>query len=357
MAVYKIYPEKDASIYSEFPAKNTGLDSILEASVYQSDGQGQVSRYLVKFSTNELTDVYNNKIGTNSYKIYLKNYNAVVTGLNLDRVLEFYPTSGSWGMGTGHYNDSPEVTNGVGWTFSDYSGSTSWNTPGGDYHLSPKHTQSFTYSDTKDICVDVTETVDLWYSHSVDSNNGVPNEGFLVKQTSANEFVNNINNNAIFRFFSIDTHTIYPPQLEFRYDDYTFNTGSSTNTILSGVESFISVYNNKLNYYRDSTPRFRFAAMPKYADRQFLTSSYYTTNYYLPENESYYAVKDTATNEYVIDFDETYTKISADEESSYFDLYCKGLEPERYYTILVKTTIDGVVKVFDEDIRFKVING
>ena len=137
MAVYKIYPEKDASIYSEFPDQNTGLDPILEASTYQSLGQAQVSRYLIKFSTNDITDVYNNKIGSNPYKVYLKNYNAVVTGLNLDRTLELYPVSGSWGMGTGHYNDSPKVTNGVSWTYSNYEGGTAWNSTGSDYYSSP----------------------------------------------------------------------------------------------------------------------------------------------------------------------------------------------------------------------------
>ena len=34
-----------------------------------------------------------------------------------------------------------------------------------------------------------------------------------------------------------------------------------------------------------------------------------------------------------------------------------GLEPERYYTILVQTTIDGTTKVFDENIMFKVAKG
>ena len=34
-----------------------------------------------------------------------------------------------------------------------------------------------------------------------------------------------------------------------------------------------------------------------------------------------------------------------------------GLEPERYYTILIKTTVGGTTKVFDEDIMFKVVNG
>ena len=34
-----------------------------------------------------------------------------------------------------------------------------------------------------------------------------------------------------------------------------------------------------------------------------------------------------------------------------------GLEPERYYTILMKTTVNNVTKVFDENIMFKVAKG
>jgi len=34
-----------------------------------------------------------------------------------------------------------------------------------------------------------------------------------------------------------------------------------------------------------------------------------------------------------------------------------GLQPERYYKILIKTIINGSVIVKDEDYYFKVING
>ena len=97
--------------------------------------------------------------------------------------------------------------------------------------------------------------------------------------------------------------------------------------------------------------------MPKYPDRVFQTASLYTTNFYLPESKSLYAIKDTETNEFVVDFDSEYTRISADNTSSYFDLYMNGLEPERYYTILMKTTVNNVTKVFDENIMFKVAKG
>jgi len=82
----------------------------------------------------------------------------------------------------------------------------------------------------------------------------------------------------------------------------------------------------------------------------------YTDNYALPTS-SYYAIKDLDTNEFVVDFDDNFTKISCDNSSNYFDVYMNGLEPERYYKILIKTTINGVVIVKDEDYYFKVING
>ena len=380
MAIYKIFPEKDATLYTEFPSKNTGLDQIIEASTYQSNATAQVSRYLVKFPTSQIDEMFNDKITNGEYKAYLRNFNAVVTGLNLDQKLEFYPVSGNWGMGTGRYNDSPIVTNGTSWDWLDYSGSTEWPSsgfpeyvtasfqsilPGGgnwytgsNLTLDPvTQSQAFTYADTKDILVDVSKTVETWYSYSLNNTQGFKNEGFLVKQPSGSEFINTKANNTIFRFFSIDTNTIYPPQLEFRFNDYTFNTGSSKNTILPQVESFVSIYNNLGTYYSESIPRLRFAAMPKYPDRAFLTASLYTTNYFLPESQSLYAVKDTETNEFVIDFDTEYTRISSDATSSYFDLYCNGLEPERYYTVLVKTSINGEVKVFDENIMFKIAKG
>ena len=82
----------------------------------------------------------------------------------------------------------------------------------------------------------------------------------------------------------------------------------------------------------------------------------YTQNYYLPTT-SYYAIKDLDTNEFVVDFDTNFTQISANSESNYFDVYMNGLEPERYYKILVKTTINNSTIIFDNDFYFKVING
>ena len=388
MAIYKIYPEKDATLYTEYPSKNTGLDSILEASTYLKETVGQTSRYLIKFSQTEINNVFDTYISnsttevTRTYNIGLRNYAAVVSGLNKDSRIDIYPTSGSWEMGTGRFDNDPETTNGCSWVFTDSSGSVKWKQSswatyvtasfldtlkgggtwftGSSTGLIISSSQTFNYSDPIDINVDDTNICNLWISQSKGITGGdITNEGFLVKQgfsTSSQEFAPSESNSTTFRFFSIDTNTIYPPQLEIKFRDYTFNTGSSSNTILDNAESFISVYNNAETYFSQSVQRFRIAATPKYPTRTFATSSVYTTNYFLP-TASYYAIKDSETNDYVIDFDNNYTQISADDNSSYFDIYMNGLEPERYYTILIKTELDSTTKVFDEDIIFKVING
>ena len=377
MAIYKLFPTKDASIYTQNVEMNTGLDEILEASTTLINGTGNISRYLIKFSTDEIKDLFNDKIQNNLFQFNLVNYLALADGLNSDIKLYFYPVSGSWNMGTGLFLDSPSTKNGVSWKFEDFEGSKPWATssfgafstasfnltPGGgtwytgsNLNLDVESTQSFSFYGDKDINVDVTNTVETWYSNSIDNNNGFPNDGFLVKQGEENEFNISINNAHTLRYFSIDTNTIYPPSLVCKWDDSIFNTGSSTNKILTQPETFISVYNNKEIYYPESIARFRLAAIPKYPDRTFITASYYTENFYLPENDSLYAIKDTETNEYIIDFDPNFTKISADDVSSYFDLYMNGLEPERYYTILIQSKIGSATIVFDEGINFKVIN-
>ena len=237
------------------------------------------------------------------------------------------------------------------------AGGGNWYT-GSNVGLDVIQEKVFSYGQGIDLNIDVTDTVKTWYTNSLASNTkGFSNNGFLVKQSSSKEFVNNRNTQATFRYFSIDTNTIYPPALNLMWNDYNFTTGSVKQSVLATQESFVNIYNNSGTYYSESVPRLRISAIPKYPDIVFQTASLYTNNHYLPYTSSFYAIKDTDTNEYVVPFSDPYTKISADEISSYFDVEMAGLEPERYYTILIKSTVGGTVKVFDEDIMFKVING
>jgi hypothetical protein len=376
MAIYKIFPEKDASIYSEFPLLNTGLDEILSVSTYYNTLSPSVSRFLIKFSSTEIEDVIDNKISGSNFQSNLRCFIANVTGLNSDTTLEVYPVSGSWNMGTGRYANSPQTTNGVGWTYrasngvkawpssftsyatASYSGSNvgggTWYT-GSDLGLNVTSSQVLSYSSNKDLNVNVTNTVLTWHSSS-NSLGGFPNDGFIVKQSNEDEFIADSNYVTTVDYFSIDTHTIYPPQLEFKWDDFTFNTGSSTNTIIDTSRLVATLDNNAGVYRRGSIEKFRINSRPQFPQRIFQTASIYTTNYYLPTS-SYYAVKDLDTNEFVIDFDTNYTQISADNESSYFTLYMNGLEPERYYEILIKTEIGGEVLILEDNYYFKIING
>jgi len=369
MAVYKIFPTKDATLYSQYAEMNTGLDEIIEASTFNigTDVVPQTSRMLVQFDSSEITNIVDNKIDGAAFTPYLRIFTANVSSLNLTASLEAHPISGSWDMGSGKYLDSPQIKNGCSWKYSANSGSSEWtgsgyatnvtasfpatNQGGGVWYTVSGSSQSFEYQKTTDIEMDVKDTVLAWYSGSISNN------GFIVKQPNSAEFVQNSAQAQIFKYFSVDTHTIYPPQLEFRWDDYSFSTGSSTNSIISDSNYYISFNNNQGVYYSESIQRFRLNVRPQFPTRTFTTSSVYTTNYYLPETTSLYAIQDLDTNEYVIDFDSSYTKISSDSESSYFDIYMDGLEPERYYKIMVKATVGGSTTVYDENLIFKVSNG
>jgi hypothetical protein len=126
--------------------------------------------------------------------------------------------------------------------------------------------------------------------------------------------------------------------------------------MITTSQLYVSLGDNPGTYNNNSIQRFRLNVRPQYPTRVFQTSSIYTNNYYLP-TASYYAIKDLDTNEYVINFDTNYTQISADSNSNYFDIYMNGLEPERYYSILVQTTINGSTLVLDNNCIFKVKNG
>ena len=84
----------------------------------------------------------------------------------------------------------------------------------------------------------------------------------------------------------------------------------------------------------------------------FTTSSLNTTNKALPQGTQW-ALKDVKTDEYVINF-ETLNKISCDSTGNYVDLYMNGLQPERYYKLVVKSTINGSTVIIDNKSYFKI---
>ena len=366
MAVYKIFGSADTTLYSNSPAANTGLDGILEVAVKNNSNpsnyfvdpvpsepllQDNLRRPLVLFSNSDISTL--KSYTTGSWKTNLRLYLAGAENLNTTYSLEFRQVSQSWEMGTGKFGDVPETRNGACWyspnqfiTASNQWGSGSYYlTPGGGSWTNLLVTQSFNYTDNKDVNVDVSSIVSTWFSGSRS------NYGFLVKHPNSIE--QNSGSYLGLSFFSVDTHTIYPPTLEIKWDDSSYQTGSLS--VINNTNTVITLGNN-LDTFKYGTSKYKFQinARDKYPTRTFTTSSLYTTNKALPQT-SYWALQDVKTNDMVIDFDTDYTKISCDSTSSYFNLYMNGLEPERYYKVLIKTVLStGESYEIDNNLIFKV---
>jgi hypothetical protein len=382
MAVYKLFPSKDASIYSFYPVMNTGIDSIIEIGNLNVnyDPVPQVFRFLVQFDQSEIEDVINNKVGGTNFSSSLKCYIATAQGIIAQTDLEVYPVSVSWNNGSGTYLDSPYTTNGVSWRYRTFENGTLWDTGtfppyvtgsysgsflgGGTwytgssdpYHTNLTPTQSFDYRTTKDLNVDVSDIVKVWYSSSnaIGGYTNIQNNGFIVKWEKAIEFSTSDAVQPIMQFYSVDTNTIYPPCLEIKWEDQVFETGSLLPITTSNF--YASLDNNPGIFAPESINRFRVNVREEFPARTFQTSSLYTTTKYL-NSGSMYAIKDLDTNEFVVDFDSQFTKISCDPDGNYFDVYMNGLEPERYYKILIQTSISGSTVVKDNNYYFKVVNG
>jgi hypothetical protein len=366
MAIYKIFPEKSATLYSFYPTLNTGLDEILEVSTfYTVDGTDESSRILLKFPTTQISDIFQNYVRSSSFDVYVKLSLASASSLPLNYTLYAHPLSADWNKGTGRLGNLPITTDGVSWKYKDQEDGNFWfasgsfpsgttgsyrsgsNVGGGLWYTSSQYvaTQSFSYSTSKDIEFKVTSASLSQYSSSI------PNYGFIIKHDSSIEFTTS--SKFELKYFSDNTHTIYPPCLEIRWDDSVFNTGS-----LSVVTSDLfvpSLGNNKGEYQQDSIQRFRVNVRDKFPARAFQTTSVYLNNKALPSS-SYWSIKDLDTEEIVVDYDTKYTKISCDSNGSYFDVYMNGLEPERYYKLLFKTVLaNGETVINDNNYYFKVI--
>jgi len=368
MAVYKIFPNKDASIYSRYPSLNAGRDEILEISVKNntsiagtSENIGSttlddIRRTLISFSDNDISTI--KSFNSSSFSANLRLFLATAENLSQNYSIECFPLTQSFIMGTGKFNDNPVTTNGVCWsTVGPISSSAKWTevgnnfsylftSGGGSWNSSFRTTQSFDYTADKDLNINVTPILSNWFSGSI-------NYGVILKHSSSIEL--NTGSFIDLKFFSMDTHTIYPPCLEFKWDDSSYNTGSNTNGIITSDNFILNVGNNLGEFKKDNNYKFKLKAKDKFPTRQFTTSSIYLNWKYLPTS-SYWGVQDYKTTEMVIDFDNNYTKVSADSTGNFFTIYMNGLEPERTYKLLVKTVLPNSEQVVvDSDVLFKIV--
>lgn len=358
--IYSIFSQKDVTIYESNEYLNTGVDSILEL-IKDVDIYVTNTRILTKF---DLSDIPNEATAS-SHIYYLNLITSNTEEIPSSYTLYAHPISQSWEMGTGKSDYYPIVKEGVSWKFRDgYTPQTYWfhtesiasgstyhyisESGGGTWYTSSQATQSYSYQ-TSDLRMDVTDIVDDW------NNSIIPNEGFIIKRSN-NDETSSVELGSI-KFYSRDSHTIFPPRLEICWDDSNFTTGS-LNPLISGsiyIDDIVLYLKNiRPRYKRNSKIRLRIVGRERYPSRTYSTTSAYLTVKYLPSS-SYYSIRDMASSEVVVPFDTNYTKVSCDVNGNYIDLWLNGFQDERYYELLFKVVdTSGNEEYFQNDYYFKV---
>jgi len=353
---------------------NAGNDEILE--LVKEKGSTNTlyypSRILLQFSN---SDIQLAIAKSNNFTSSLELFSTEHKNLSSEQSIEVFPLSSSWNEGTGKYSNLPISSNGSSWLYKDNDSSkTKWLTSsfgvgstgsisttvsitkgGGEWYTGSlfKGIQTFSNADSLDLNVDVTDIVQK-FSASINVSQtyptGIPNYGFILKNSDTIE-ENVSSSNGTLQYFSADTHTIYPPKLTFKWDDSIHEKQSSAK--LEGDLS-VSLYNNKREYNKNDVAKIKLHVRDKYPTRQFTSSSNYLNPGYFTTS-SYYSIRDAHTEEVVIPFDNHNTKLSANNDGMYFNLYMNGLQPERYYRILFKHTNNDGTQIYDDNYHFKVV--
>ena len=384
MAYYSIFPEIDSTIYShpDRTFMNTGKDEILELVKERgtTNSRHYPSRILIKFKNEEIKSVISDTIGSAIFNDGTTKANLQLTTVQPQTLttilnIEAFAVSQSWHEGSGRYSNLPTSSNGVTWKFRDNNVTKSpWPTSsfqagttgsiisgsglekgGGSWYTGSgfNGSQQFLNSDSLDINMDVTSIVQK-HSASLFAGDtyptGVTNNGFVIKHPDSVE-ENTSSSFGEMQYFSVDTHTIYPPKLCFKWDD-SVHTKQSVSKKSGSLN--VTLYKNKQEFNQNDEALLRIHVRDKYPNRTFSTTSNYLNVGYFTTS-SYYSIRDAYTEEEVIPFDDNFTKISADSEGMYFKLYMKGLQPERYYRILFKNKNNDGTTIYDDDYHFKVV--
>jgi len=386
-----IYPESDATLYESVPTTNTGLDEILEIGKRLGDSGSNYykSRSVIKFDMDDVSSTltkYN--VSLTDCKFMLQLYTTHAKNLPADYTIDAKLIGDDWTNGTGYQESSTIIDNGITWdnpksgSFYWTSGSQQVAVPSGSassiyisgsglggswlyqsgsgiysgsltFYSQSFYTQpgldlseDFSYRPT-DLNIDVTGAVKTWISGS--GGFTIPNYGFLLQFSDADEA--DVSKTGYVRFFSRETHTVYVPRLTMYFDKSSFNTGSLA---AMDLDSY-TVYTKLKKEYKDSAvTKLRIYARDKYPQKSPTNLFPMTTVKYLPSN-TLYTLKDAATDETIIPFDNIYTKVSCDSTSNFVYMDMTGLMPERYYRLEFKVTDGFVEEYIEDDFYFKVV--
>ena len=283
-----IFPTKDSWISSgssvvtgeSFRNQNFGKDQILELKKFFYNNKfDHQTRALIDFSGNEFTNMSQSIVegDITSPKFYLRLYEAEGNSdLSEEYKLIVQPISQSWTEGTGKFGDRPKNTNGVSWentynpigatetTWSNSTGTASY----GATVLSVSHSvQSFS-NESPDVNVEVTDMVNGWLGGQYN------NYGMLVRFSGSQE--TDSQTFGQLKFFSRNTHTIYQPNLEVRWDDHLPCTGSNTGSLneltMSGLaDNYLYMKRLRDRYKENEKIKFRVGARKRYLQKTFAT--------------------------------------------------------------------------------------
>ena len=383
---YFIFGDKDATIYSGGTTSsiNTGADEILEVNktVGQNGDVQNVSRVLIQFDYTDISSSVQQGTIPSTAKYYLNLYDASSEEVLQTQNLFAYMVSGSdWTEGTGKLDDVPTTTDGVSYQYRNQDSKTPWVTgsvltDGGAWwtgSIDAQYEVSSSFSMTKattDVRIDVTDLVkNHIYSSSV-----YPNRGFIVKResllTGSRDFSFNPGSDTTkdessstrlgnLKFFSTETHTIYPPKLEVMWDDSSWSTGSLS-ALSANDLSRLKVYfkNLRTEYKENSKVKFDVVGRELYPTTGFSSSVAELNVKYLPSASAFYQVKDAETEEVIIPYG-TGSKISCDSNGNFFRLWMNGLQAERNYRFCIKIVSgsgsDEEINYYDDDYEFRVV--
>ena len=403
-----IYPTKDSWISSgsitgsgatnqpgivkPLTEQNYGKDEILEVRKnFYNLTFDYSTRMLVQFDLTSISKSIENLMSTNEEiipnadidvgsKFYLRLYEAEGNKeLSSNYGITAHAVSESWDEGRGKFGSTPQVTDGVSWNYRKWPTGGSgigWTTSGSSYisasmiggSVSVVASQSFS-SSKPDIEINVTDIIIPMLSSSQtyladgadgtedDMTKRIRNNGIILRFTGSQE--TDSETFGQLKFFSSNTNTIYSPKLEFRWDDHIPATGSNTGSLLQitssgAADNYIYPIGLRESYKEDEKGKFRFGARKRYIQKTFNTSVQEISGSFIPFNSGSYSIVDVATGETKVPFS-TYTSMSCDETSNYFNQWLNGFETDRRYKILVKVKYDdGQEHIFDDDFEFKV---
>ena len=385
---YFEFGKRDASIYSggTTASINTGLDEILEINkvVNNNSTVGNVSRVLIDFDLAYISQSIQESKIPSTAKYYLNLFDATSQEVEAEQSLHIYMVSGSWKQGTGKLDHDPVTSDGASYQYRNHEAETPWVTgsvlteggawftasyaSGQEYGVSASYDLTF---DKKDVRADVTDLVKNWiYSSSI-----YPNNGFIVKREDSGSYGNN-HATASFdfdtgqegdstrlgnlKYFSRETHTIYPPKLEVEWDDSSWSTGSLSALSSTDLERLKVYFKNLRTEYKEKTiTKLRIVGRELYPTTAFATTPAELDVKYLPSASAFYSVRDAETEEVIIPFGSG-SKISCDSTSNFFNIQMDGLQAERNYRFCLKVvsgsgTTDEQINFYDDNYEFRVV--